>query len=357
MSFDEIPFKTNPNFRFQEAITTKSDCLSATHQFDCYQDKNGDTILISPYFDLPKAAERDHHISLINLKNNEVVQTLEAHKDRVTTVRHFQDPETKNDYLISADKKYKIIVWNLSNDNEKVLETEVKYEGFIYGCLLLFINKKIYAVVSSIGSNSITRVIEVGNKDNVKEIKDSKELIVYYLAHWVNENAADNESKHVIIQCAKNKILFSEFPKNNTYHKIETDDKFPYIQAGIVFKNKGKDMFAASITYGKVLFVDLASKTTVKEVLMDDVHLYSFVRWNDHYLLLNDCLQRRIIVFDTLDGFKVKSKVLCPEMGFERFIKKIIHPKYGECILSVGIDWTIKLFVNRSILKSVEEKK
>ena len=57
-----------------------------------------DKILISPYFDLPKAVERDHYISLINLKNNEVVQNLEAHKDRVTTVRHFQDPETKNNY-------------------------------------------------------------------------------------------------------------------------------------------------------------------------------------------------------------------------------------------------------------------
>ena len=259
MSFDEMPFTSNPNFRFQEAITTKSDCLSGTHQFDCYKDKNGDAILISPYFDIAKAIEMDHHISLINLKNNEVVKTLEAHKDRVTTVRYFQDPDTKNDYLISADKKYKIIVWDLSNNCEKKLETEVKYEGFIYSCLLLFIDKKMYAVVSSLGSNSITRVIDVSNKDNVKEITDSKELIVYYLAHWVNENAEDNDSRHVIIQCAKNKILFSEFPKNHTYHKIETDDKFPYIQAGIVFKNQGKDMFAASITYGKVLIVDLAS--------------------------------------------------------------------------------------------------
>lgn len=353
MSFDEMPFKSNPNFRFQEAITNKSDCLSGTCQFDCYKDKNGEVILISPYFDIARAVEKDHHIALINLKNNEVVRKLEAHKNRVTTVRYFQDPETKDDYFISADAKYKVIVWDLTNNCEKKLETELKYEGFIYSCLLLFINKKMYAVVSSLGSNSITRVIDVANKDNVKEITESKELIVYFLAHWVNENATDNDSKNVIIQCAKNKILFSEFPKNHTYHKIETDDKFPYIQAGIVFKNQGKDMFAASITYGKVLIVDLASKTTVKEITMeDDVHLYSFVRWNDHYLLLNDCLQKRIIVFDMLDGYKIKSKVLCPEMNFERFIKKVVHPKYGESLLSVGIDWTVKLFVNRNILKS-----
>jgi hypothetical protein len=41
-------------------------------------------------------------------------------------------------------------------------------------------------------------------------------------------------------------------------------------------------------------------------------------------------------------------------MYFERFIKKVMHPKYGESLLSVGIDWTIKLFVNRNIIKSSE---
>jgi WD40 repeat protein len=237
-------------------------------------------------------------------------------------VRYFQNPETKNDYFISADKKYNIIVWDLSNNCDKKLEMEVKYEGFIYSCLLIFEEKKMFAVTSSLGSNSITRVIDVDNKSNVTEITDSKDLNVYFLAHWINRNAASDKQKHVIIQCAKNKILFSEFPQNSTYHKIETDEKHPYIQAGIVFKNQGKDMFACSATYGLVLVVDLETKTKVKEILMDDVHLYSFVRWNDHYLLLNDCLQRRVIVFDMLNDYKIKSKVLCPEMYFERFIKK-----------------------------------
>ena len=354
MSFEEVSFNSNPNFRFQESITTKSDCLSGTYQFDCFKDKNGDVILISPFFDLPNAVDMDHHIALINLKNNEVVKKLEGHKDRVVTVRYFQNPETKNDYFISADKKYNIIVWDLSNNCDKKLEMEVKYEGFIYSCLLIFEEKKMFAVTSSLGSNSITRVIDVDNKSNVTEITDSKDLNVYFLAHWINRNAASDKQKHVIIQCAKNKILFSEFPQNSTYHKIETDEKYPYIQAGIVFKNKGKDMFACSATYGLVLVVDLETKTKVKEILMDDVHLYSFVRWNDHYLLLNDCLQRRVIVFDMLNDYKIKSKVLCPEMYFERFIKKVNHPKYGESLLSVGIDWTIKLFVNRNIIKSSE---
>lgn len=41
-------------------------------------------------------------------------------------------------------------------------------------------------------------------------------------------------------------------------------------------------------------------------------------------------------------------------MYFDRFIKKIEHPIYGESILSVGIDWKIRLFVNRNITKNDE---
>lgn len=358
MSFEDIPFKSNPNFRFQEAVTKTSDCLSATYQFDCFKDKNGDVILISPYFDLPHATEnaikKDFHISLFNLKDNKVIKTIDGvHQDRVVTVRYFQDPETKNDYFIAADKAYKVVVYDLSNDCKRIFEQEVKYEGFIYSCLLIFDHSKKYAVTSSLGSNSVTKVFDLADKKETS-IADSNNLNVYFLAHWYNKKAESENKKHVIIQCAKNKILFTEFPENKTYHHIETDEKFPYIQCGIVFTNQGKDIFAASITYGKVLFFDLAAKQLFKEVPLDDVHLYSFVKWNDHYLLLNDCLQRRIIVFDLLNDYKIKSKVLCPEMNFERFIKKVEHPKYGECLLSVGIDWTIKLFVNRNIIKSNE---
>ena len=49
---------------------------------------------------------------------------------------------------------------------DKKLEMEVKYEGFIYSCLLIFEEKKMFAVTSSLGSNSITRVIDVDNKSN-----------------------------------------------------------------------------------------------------------------------------------------------------------------------------------------------
>lgn len=123
-----------------------------------------------------------------------------------------------------------------------------------------------------------------------------------------------------------------------------------------MFKNKDKDMFVFAASYGLIQFIDLETKSMVVsyDLNSENVHLCGFVRWNDTYLLLNDCAQRRIIIFDMLDNYKIKSKVVSPDMHFEKFIEKVNHPKYGECLLSLGIDWTVKLYVNRDLVVEKE---
>ena len=350
MSFDDICFSSYPNFRFKEIITNKSDCLSSTYQFDCYKNADGETILISPFFDYDNALKKEHHISLINLKTNKEIRKLEGHKDRVINVRYFKDSSTDNDYLISSDRNHNVIVWDLSNNDSKILDIQIKYEGFIYSCLLIFEEKKIWAVVSSLGDKNVTKVIDADNINEIIDIKDSKDLNIYFLTYWYNKEAIEKDQRHNIIQCGKNKVIISEFPKNKTYFSFETDDKHPYNLSGIVFKNNKRDIFAVSATYGLIKIIDLATKTLVKSIELEDVHLYSFIKWNNDYLLINDCLQRRILVLDLKDNYEIKSKVLCKEMFFDRFIKKIEHPLFGESFLSIGIDWKIKLFINRNII-------
>jgi hypothetical protein len=352
MSFELTCFNSNPNFQFKEKVFEKCDVLSHSYNFDCYQDQNKEVKLLAPYFEVK--TPQDIYIKVINLKDNKEEKKLEGHKDRILTIRHFQDPTNKKNYIISADRKYNVIVWDL-DDYSKKFETEIKYEGFIYSCYLIFEGKAIWAVTSSIGSNGVTKVFNVETKE-CKDINDSKNLNVYYLDHWYNEKAANDDEKHVIIQCAKNKVLFSNYPKNTSYHSISTDDKNPYILTGRVFKNKDKDMFVFAASYGLIQFIDLETKSMVVsyDLNSENVHLCGFVRWNDTYLLLNDCAQRRIIIFDMLDNYKIKSKVVSPDMHFEKFIEKVNHPKYGECLLSLGIDWTVKLYVNRDLVVEKE---
>ena len=355
MSFEYKNFKTKPNFRFQEYVTEKSDCLCSTYQFDCYENKKGEIILISPFFDIDNILDNIHYISLINLKDNKEIKKLEGHKDRIVNLRYFQNPFTKNDYLISADRKFIVIVWDLTDYNIKV-NIEIKYEVFIYSCLLFFDQNQMWAVTSSLGVNNYTKVIDCEDKTNIIDIEDSKDQNVYFLAYWRNNEANDENSIHNIIQCSKKKLFISQFPGNTTYFTLETTDKYLYLLGGIVFQNKGKDVFVFSSSFGLIQVLELVTKTIVKSIEFDKVQLYSFVKWNDRYLLINDCFQKRIIVMDIKDDFKIYSKVLCPQMHFDRFIKKVYHPLYGESILSIGTDWKIKLFVNRSVNPNIRLK-
>jgi hypothetical protein len=350
MSFDAIPFKSNPNFKFKEIVVEKTECLASSYQFDCYKAADGNTYLVSPYWDIDHADKPVHYISLINLKTNEVYKKLEGHKDRVLCARYFKDPYTKKDYLISCDRKYKIIVWSLDDDCKNIFEKEEKYESFIYSVILMFEpNNKIYAVTSTL-ANGESFIHPLDDKTKKFEIKDTKDLFVYFMTYWWDEK----KQEHNIISCGKNKILISQIKpgsNNNTNYHIQTDEKHPYNLGGMVYKNKDKDFLITSATYGLIKVIDLQAKKEFKSITFEDVFLYSFIKWNDHYLLVNDCLQRRILVLD-INDFTVKSKVLCPEMYFDRFIKKVDHPIYGESIMSVGIDWKIKLFVNRNITKN-----
>ena len=361
MSFDKQNFKTNPNFKFRENPAELRECLGTTYTYDVYKDKQGRAILITPYWNINKQCntegdpsvglEKYHYISLIDLSNNEEIQTLVGHTDRVVTCRFFEDPFTKKHYLISADRKYKVKVWDLTDNGKIVFDKELKegYDNFIYSVLMIFEQNKIYVVTSTLGSGE-TNVFVIGSDEAPKKLKDTKDLNIYYLDYWFEEKDADGNSEHHIIQCGKNKILISQLKKDSNY-EIATEEKYANNLCGMVYKKGDKDLLITSATRGLIEIIDLKERKELQKIEHSDVFFYNFVRWNDQYILLYEAMQRRILVLDTDNNYKVVSKVLCPEMYYDRFIRKVDHPKYGESILSVGIDWKVKLYTNRNIVK------
>ena len=253
--------------------------------------------------------------------------------------------------MISADRKYKVKVWDLTDNGKIVFDKELKegYDNFIYSVLMIFEQNKIYVVTSTLGSGE-TNVFVIGSDEAPKKLKDTKDLNIYYLDYWFEEKDADGNSEHHIIQCGKNKILISQLKKDSNY-EIATEEKYANNLCGMVYKKGDKDLLITSATRGLIEIIDLKERKELQKIEHSDVFFYNFVRWNDQYILLYEAMQRRILVLDTDNNYKVVSKVLCPEMYYDRFIRKVDHPKYGESILSVGIDWKVKLYTNRNIVK------
>ena len=128
MSFDNQNFTSNPNFKFREYPAVLRECLGTTFTYDVFKNKQGQTILISPYWNIDKQCNTDgdpskdlekyHYISLIDLQNNKEIKQLVGHKDRVVTCRFFEDPFTTKHYLISADRKFFLYVWDLTEEGK-----------------------------------------------------------------------------------------------------------------------------------------------------------------------------------------------------------------------------------------------
>ena len=230
---------------------------------------------------------------------------------------------------------------------------EEKYDNFIYSVLMIFEKDKIYVVTSTLGSGE-TCVYKIGSDEAPKKLKDTKDLNIYYLDYWYEEDNGNGQPEKQIIQCGKNQKLVSKL-KADTNYKITTEEKYANNLCGLVFKKGNKDLLITSATRGLIKIIDLKEKKEIYTKEYTDVFFYNFVRWNDQYMLLYEALQRIVLVLDMDNEYKIVSKVLLPEMYFDRFIRKVDHPKYGESILSVGIDWKVKLYTNRNIMKEDEK--
>ena len=102
-----------------------------------------------------------------------------------------------------------------------------------------------------------------------------------------------------------------------------------------------------------ILIFDLINKNIIKKIELINVHIFSFVKWNDNKLLVIDMRFSKIIIMDINDNYKIISKNYLPELGIASFMKKIRHPNYGECLLINDKKWKIKVFALRGIRRTV----
>ena len=116
MNYENVDFIINPHFKFKEIISEEIEGYSVSSLFDVFIDKEGDTILALPFFDIKNPRSKDFHISLISLKDNKEKRKLEGHIARFDLIKYFYDMNTSNKYLVTSDKKNKVIIWDI-NDN------------------------------------------------------------------------------------------------------------------------------------------------------------------------------------------------------------------------------------------------
>ena len=116
----------NPNIIFKEDLA--SDCYYDYYQInsnlDIYNLNSDKEKIFISYI----SQEDNKLIKIMEIKenNNEIILTLNEHKNRISTVRHFFDYNNNKDYLLSTDNKANLIIWEIISINEYKIKNKIE---------------------------------------------------------------------------------------------------------------------------------------------------------------------------------------------------------------------------------------
>ena len=270
----------------------------------------------------------------------EILDSAEDNK-QITNFRHFYDEFNKRDLIISiVGIKNNIKVWD-ALDWECIANIKDIYrEGNIYSAILLnnFKDNNIFIITSNCTLFKNSQPLKIYDlKGNfIKEIPDSNGKT--FFLDLFNDI---RHSKIYIISVNKEFVKSFDFSSNECYKKY--DDKSQekkinfdgYFYSSVVnyFDDNNMIQLIVSGDDGFIRIWDFHEGNLIKKIETDKNCIFSLCLWNENYLFASS-EDAKIKLID------LKAEVIIKELkGHNKMVcslKKIIHKKLGECLVSQG---------------------
>lgn len=367
---------SNPNYRYNSTIITTNDSFPLNSKFDVFCSINdGRIYLVSPNF-------HNYYLEVILLGfyRTKLITRLKGHKYYVTFVKYFLDKENKKEYLISADGKKYVIVWDINNidkydvNNEKIKKIIIstKYKNnFIYSCFLFFnlnkpnIDMNSNSIISTnSNSNSISNSNSLNNNSNnyivtssiSRDIENEDFTRVYsledgsfikntynnntnFLLSWTNKN----EDKPCLIELCNNGFMVYNILEETTYMEVKDDKNY---MSGFIYEKEQKqtDLLVTNLLENFIYIHDLNLKNLKQVIETNASGLYYLIQLNEIYFAVTELYSSSFLIIDGIN-YKVISRIKGRHSGGTTCIKKCTHPLHGESLLTSGKDNSVKLWV------------
>ena len=201
-------------------------------------------------------------------------------------------------------------------------------------------NNLIYIVTSNVNLRGNPEPIKIFdfNKQIINEIKNSNEDTFFIDSYYDN-----NLSKYFIITGNNNFSRSYDYEKNNIYHKYK--DRNLYAILSLIIKyNNGICKMIESCSDGNIRIYNFHSGLLLNKIKINNSQLYGIYLRNDDHLFVG-CEDKTIKIVEIKSGLIINS--LTGHNNRVLTIKKIIHPKYGECLISQNYKHSeLKLWIN-----------
>ena len=280
-----------------------------------------------------------------NIAINKIKNVNEGNKF-ITNFRHYLDIINNRDLVLSItawDNNIKI--WNIESLECICDIKDINSEGYLYSAAFLNDNNKIYIITNNyrkaFNNYNYSEGIKIfdlqGNMIN--KLKNSDEssfsINIFY----------DNKlEKNFIIVCHYNCVKSYDYNENRVYKKYYNNNnsyfwmnsEFHYCST-ICDRDRVINLIEAS-AYGIIRIWNFHSGKLIKKIILKNDSsinnkIFCMCLWDDKHIFVG-CEDYNIKLIDFKKGIVIK--ILTAHSNWVMSIKKIIHPIFGECLISQG---------------------
>ena len=287
---------------------------------------------------------QDKYIKILDIVDKILVleiRNITEDNKQITNFRHFYDEYNKRDlvmFIVGIKNCIKIL--DTYNWDCILTIKDIYKEGNIYSSLLINdnINHNIYIITSNCTLFKDSQPLKIYDlKGNfIKEIPDSKSKTFFLDIFEDIKN-----SKKYIISVNKEFITSFDYEKNSLYKKYSDKPKGEkkinfdgYFYSSVInILDDNNVQLIVSGDDGFIRIWDFHQSNLIKKIETDKNCIYSLCLWNESYLFgASEDATIKLIDLNAgviIKELKAHNKMVCT-------IKKIIHPYFGECLISQG---------------------
>ena len=280
------------------------------------------------------------------IDNKKIIEIKKAHYEFIHNFKYFLDYINKRYLLISiSSDDNNLKLWNISNFECILNLKKINNIGWLNSACLLTENNKIYIVTSNC-SNVYHEDIEPIkifdlNGCKINEIKNSNNKTFFI------DNFYDDKLNKIYIISGNNGYSCSyDFKLRDIYHKYSDKNNERYNMC-IFIQNIGKEINLIDTSCdGNIRLWDFHSAELKIKIFIDNYALYGIYLWNNNYIIVG-CYDGTVKIVELKSKKIIKSLLLHDDRVLT--IKRLKHPKYGECFLSQNADkshikiWTVQI--------------
>ena len=231
-------------------------------------------------------------------------------------------------------------IWDLETWSCKFNINKIYEKGIMYSVCILFDE---YQKESFIFTSSDSDYIKMWSMDEkfIKNISKTNINEKYFIDTYYD----NKEYKYYLISGEMRCIKAYELNLNQLFRTYIDNNSYSEHVSAFIYNKGDVTRLVESEFYGTVRIWNFHTGNIIQKIdVCRRIPLVSLCLWNENYLLVS-CVDNTIKLVDFKNFALIKS--LTGHNNEVCTIKKIVHPTYGECLISQGLaNEQIKMWTN-----------